>query len=418
VEIAKRTRKSLTMPLDIWPERPLRAEGSTHIVLRTPSIFSLIANPDESLAALTTLRRAVELRGLRLLSLDHTDCHLLDLCASIVHDILIVRGRRQSAFRAGKFNVRGDLPENEQVKLMLASNGILRQLGLYSLDRLPLEMRSRLRVAELFVGSPTSPSESSAIELAASNLAEFFDDCLKTEKHQLKPSMKSNLIQLITEVLDNAEEHGSGERRWYTIGYYNQHENPVDGGECHIVLFNFGSSIYESLNRPDTSPLLIKQIRELAHEHKARGYFVVTDKGGTSGGFHPLWAEESLWTLYALQEGISRFTNRPEGIDRGNGTVKMMEFFTEIASGQPQMALLSGKTHILFDGKYRLLPIDINGETRKVIAFNAANDLRQRPDQKYVRTLREHFPGTLMSLRFHLRQADLANVKEKVYAES
>jgi hypothetical protein len=399
----------------VWPERAARAQGLRHALLRNPSVFSLIANPDESLRALTKLRRTLAINSLKSLTLDHTTCELLDLCASVVQDVLVVRGRRQASFRSRELNIRGNLPEHEQVGLMLASSGILRQLGLFSVDKLPSPLRKRLRVSDLRVGSPSPPIGTSSIELAASDLADFFDECLQTEKHQLKPAMKSNLIQLITEVLDNAEEHGRGERQWYTIGHYNQHENPGDGGECHLVLFNFGDSIYQSLNRPDTSPELRRQIRELANEHRNRGYFVVSERFGM---FLPVWEEESLWTLYALQEGVSRFTNRPEGIDRGNGTVKMMEFFTELASGQPQMALLSGRTHILFDGKYRLLPKEINGEIRKVIAFNSTNDLRERPDEKYVRTLTEHFPGTLMSLRFHLRSADLAKVKEKVDANS
>jgi hypothetical protein len=58
--------------------------------------------------------------------------------------------------------------------------------------------------------------------------------------------------------------------------------------------------------------------------------------------------------LYALQEGVSRFTDTPGGEDRGNGTVRMIQFFTDLAGEEPEMALVSGKTYILFDGKYKL----------------------------------------------------------------
>jgi hypothetical protein len=156
------------------------------------------------------------------------------------------------------------------------------------------------------------------------------------------------------------------------------------------------------------------QIGALAHEHKTKGFFAILTKYVDI--YLPIWQEESLWTLYALQEGVSRFRNTVGHIDRGNGTVKMIEFFSELASGRPQMALISGRTHILFDGKYRISPIEVDGEIRKVIAFNNNNDLRERPDPDYVRTLRNHFPGTLISLRFQLKQADLALIKGKLDA--
>jgi hypothetical protein len=415
--MSQRKKKNRYRPLDVWPERRLRADGLKHAGLTNPGIFSLIANPEQSLGALTLLRRTLELPTLRSINFDHTECQLLDLCASVVQDVLIMKGRLQSSFRrSGGLQVTGNLPDDKpQVKMMLFSAGIMRHLGLTSPEDIPSDLRERLRFSELRSGSASPPHLTSDSELAASELADFFDECLKIEQHQLKPALKSNLIQLITEVLDNAEQHGRADKTWYTIGYYNRHENPEEGGECHIVLFNFGDSIFESLNRDDTSPELKRQIADLAAEHERKGYFTATvNQMGLE--WVPLWEEESLWTLYALQEGVSRFTNQPDGIDRGNGTVKVIEFFTELASGLPQMALLSGKTHILFDGKYRLNDIPIGSETRKVIAFNASNDLKERPDEKYVRTLSHKFPGTLLSLRFHLRRTDLSQIKGKVDA--
>jgi hypothetical protein len=65
------------------------------------------------------------------------------------------------------------------------------------------------------------------------------------------------------------------------------------------------------------------------------------------------------------------------------------------------MAILSGKTHILFDGTYQMAP-DASG--RNVIAFNAQNDLSSKPDPKYVRNLGgDGFPGTVISIRFPMK---------------
>lgn len=405
--------KPFAKPLDIWPEKPYRALGKS-IDIRIPDRFSLISNPDESLGTLVDLRRVLALPSLERIRLDYSSCKELDLGASVVQDVLALRGRAQAKFRRAGISVDGNFSASEEINLMLVSSGILAHMRHPISKAIPAEIRERLRFSNLRAGSPSPPSQTSETELAASALAKFFDDCLRTEHHQLKPVWKSNLIQLITEVLDNAEEHGNGERRWYTIGYYNKNVDPHEGGECHIVLFNFGDTIYESLNREDTSSELRAQIGALANEHRSKGFFAFLGK--YFDVYWPIWQEESLWTLFALQEGVSRFTNRQEGIDRGNGTVKMIEFFSELASGLPKMALVSGKTHILFDGKYRIAAVKVGDETRKVIAFNDNNDLRERPDPEYVRSLRNSFPGTLVSLRFQLKQVDLALVKEKLDA--
>lgn len=378
-------------PLDVWPARPFGAQGARSATVSVPRVFSLIENPNESLEFLVDLRRLYGVSSLRKIRVDYSKCERLDLCASVLLDVLTQRANTQLGFRSGKLEVFGTFSGRPEIDVMLVSSGILKHLGNTLHKQMPKTLSERLRFSDLRIGRPSPPSVTSDIELAASSLSEFFDECLRTENHRLKENWKSNLIQLITEVLDNAEEHASGQKVWYTIGCYNKFDNQADGGECHIVIFNFGESIYESLNRPDTSESLKKQIAALAREHEKRGYFVVVNR--EVAGWIPMWEEESLWTLYALQEGVSRFSNRPSGIDRGNGTVKMIEFFAELASGNPQMALVSGRTHILFDGTYKLAPVQIGSESRKVIAFNDTNDLRERPDPKYVRTLWDHFPA-------------------------
>ncbi len=403
-------------PLSVWPVGQLPVRVSPNMTIVMPKVFSLIENPYETLNTIIGFRGLLDYGNVRFVETDYSQCEKLDLCASVVLDVLAIRAKKQRSLRNRKITFGGVYSKKPEIDIMLFSSGMLKNVGSASTSNLSPELLERLRFSELRQGRATSPELTSETEIAASELAEFFDQCLVAEGHRLQRSWKGNLIQLLTEVLDNAEEHGSGNRLWYTIGYYNKHENEDEGGECHIVVFNFGDSIYKSLNRPDTSEDLKRQISELALEHQRRGYFAIQVQN--YGVLIPIWQEESLWTLYALQEGVSRFRNKPEGIDRGNGTVKMIEFFSELASGQPRMALLSGKTHILFDGRYKIAPVQVGEETRKIIAFNDSNDLLQRPDEKYVRTLGNGFPGTLVSLRFQLKKSDLANIKGKLDAHT
>jgi hypothetical protein len=239
------------------------------------------------------------------------------------------------------------------------------------------------------------------------------------EGYRLRDEQMSTLVDLIAEVLGNAEEHSgrpntASSPAWYAIGYHKRSADPAKGGECHIVLFNFGDSIFQSLNSPETSDMLKKEISNLADVHRASGFFELIAE--VAKGLLLLrtqfWKEDALWTLYALQEGVSRFRHQPGNEDRGNGTVRMIEFFRKLASSKPKMVILSGRTWILFDGTHSLKTIVKDGEERKVIAFNAENDLSLPPESKYVRTLDRHFPGTLVSLKFTLRSEDLAKVSE------
>ena len=68
------------------------------------------------------------------------------------------------------------------------------------------------------------------------------------------------------------------------------------------------------------------------------------------------------------------------------------------------MVIVSGSTYVLFDGTYQM---QANAEGNRIIAFNGANDLRERPDSTYVRQLEGvSFPGTVISLKFSLSTAE------------
>jgi hypothetical protein len=88
----------------------------------------------------------------------------------------------------------------------------------------------------------------------------------------------------------------------------------------------------------------------------------------------------------------------------------MIEFFTSLATESRAMVLVSGRAYILFDGTYRLRAEQVGTETRKIIAFNAENSLELPPDERFVRSLPEPFPGTLVSMRFVLSKAHLKQI--------
>jgi hypothetical protein len=176
-------------------------------------------------------------------------------------------------------------------------------------------------------------------------------------------------------------------------------------GECHIVIFNYGKTIYETLIDPSTSNELKLKLHQLSDLILSRGWFprTVTSRRNLN--------EECLWTLYALQDRVSRFYDQPGGQDRGNGTIKMIEFFEQLAGHAPmRMCVLSGGAYILFDGSHRLKAVPRNGEQLKIIAFNDENDLSIAPDSEYVRPVEPYFPGTIVDIRLILDRAVLTGL--------
>ena len=133
-----------------------------------------------------------------------------------------------------------------------------------------------------------------------------------------------------------------------------------------------------------------------------------------------------LYTLFALQEGVSRLKNNSvEGNRRrGLGTVYLIQNFQQIGkthdNKNPLMTITSGNTHIKFDGSYKLRQKEFNkseigGGKRRIIAFNEDNDIFQPPDSKFVRRLNTFFPGTIISMKFFFDGEYLTQIMQGVH---
>ena len=71
------------------------------------------------------------------------------------------------------------------------------------------------------------------------------------------------------------------------------------------------------------------------------------------------------------------------------------------------MAIISGNTNIIFDGKYNIQN-KIKGKDKfKVMTFNNSNNIEDKPDNKYVRSVENYFPGTIISARILINKDDI-----------
>ena len=346
------------------------------VIIEIPSIFSLITNPEESIQTLKKIFTAIQNEKVQELFLDYSKCEELGLCASSVTDIIILNGIKYRRIINKPLNTRGNVPKSKEAREIFIISGLVKHLGISKIENKNTVRLDIIKNEEQ--GKMTD------------KIIQYYDKCLNTQNYQLTAQGKSKFAHMIGEVLDNVNQHAGELATWYASGHFNIDKDRKDG-KCRLVLFDFGDSIYEGLNREDTTEYTKKLLRDKTKEH----YNI----------FNKKWNEEPLWMLYVLQYNVSRKRVNVED-DRGKGTIKLINNFMHIGKNmegnKPIMAILSGNGYILFDSTYTLKEKMVNDKLIPIIAFNEENDLSKKPDSKYVKRIDENFPGTMISMEFYL----------------
>ena len=362
-----------------------------------PKVFSLLENPEDTIEFLDQLIATSASNSVRHMNFTGKDCTNIGLDALVAMSVLVMRAERQRK-KTAPLTVSGTWPSDPSMQIMFRASGIPHHLGLKEADLTP-EQEKLIHRCELRSGKavPLRYAMGRQRNEATQELRKYFDNCLHSVGFSLTREGKMRLDKLISEVIGNAEEHGGP---WHTIGHLQIGESGERRGICHIALFNFGNSIYRSFLDSDASPTIVGDLRSLSDMHTKRGWFRAL--AGT-------WDEETLWTLYALQERVSRFSGLPNCQTRGNGTCDIVEFFLEL--GNPgRMCIVSGHAYVLFDGTYNFNEIEKAGEVLKIITFNKSGTLEEPPDRTYVRRLPKPFPGTMVSIRLTLDERYLSEL--------
>ncbi len=352
--------------------------------IEIPPVLSFHDDPNGALEFFDIFRSQFAKKFIRKIHLDHSECSQLGLGAQAMVDALV----HEELQRRGKHGiiVGGTYPRDLGTKVMLKAIGTLRALGHPEMG-LPADIEKRIERCDRLYGNGKQLKQDAARDRAGTNIVDYFNRVLSHQGFEMTPEGRSALAVLVTEVIGNAEEHAG---RWYAIGY--SFPGRKQGKDavlecCQIAIFNFGRTIAESLSANSAAAEVKARIEGLV-EHHARMKF-----------FNDLWDEECVWTLSALQHGVTRYRKGTRGQSRGKGTIEMIKAFSELATRPQQMAVISGRAFIMFDGSYELQKNDMGLQQ---IAFNAQNDLFRPPDSKYVYRLKRHFPGTIISLRFML----------------
>lgn len=373
-----------------------------------PEVFSLIQKPDEAFEFLNEIIRLLLCEEFHQLFLNYETCKSLDIGAQVLLDIILkeifefydkcqrdpfidkiarVRKTRVTITHPSRFS--------EKIRKILYSVGsfaIHQKKSIQYDDIIDYKLCIHNRAQ---IGDPLKIAEQKEID--TTTLVDYVIDCLKRFNKQLTPEKIEDLCTVIGEILINAEEHSTTKYR-FSIGYFHeQDDNGKHIGIFRLVILNFGRTIYEKFKDPNCpNKAIVEKMTNLSKQYTKSGFF-------TSKAFE----EESLWTLYALQEGVTS-TNQI----RGNGSIQFIESFfnikgTNTVDDNTRMTIYSGNTRIIFDGTYQIMLKQTGEEKFKVMTFNESGNIEDKPDGRYVRFDQNYFPGTIISARILINEDDV-----------
>lgn len=373
--------------------------------IKIPQLFCLNDNRNISLRFIYTLMYAILSDSYKKIIIDYKDCKEIDLSAQIFLDIILIDlfkfGKKRSLYLKTRPKLRTIGGRNihdkniQKILFSIGSPAIINKLEHRFNDIVPYKLCIHNKENK-------SINNTKRKEIDATNLVQHVIDSLSTIQKKLSIESIENLSTVFGEILINAEEHATLNYR-YSTGYFQKiSDEDIKSayGIYHLVILNFGESIYEKFKSPKCTNTEIKErMSQLSQQYTEKNWF--------SRRFD----EETLWTLYALQEGV---TSVPiEDYQRGNGSIRFIESFFNLKSNSQendnisQLSIISGNTNIIFDGKYEIRNKFIGNETFKVMTFNGSGNIEDKPDKKYVKHINDCFPGTVITAKILIKKDDL-----------
>lgn len=372
-----------------------------------PVEFSITERPKESFDFIRGVLGALITQKYKTINIDYSRCKKLDSDAQVLLDIILKdvikffnRCKRYKRTKPKVKEINGINTLNNDVKKLLYSIGSPTIHSFKSIN-FPDIIPYKLCIHDSETnGDPVKIREQK--DLDTSKLVDYVIDSLAALNRTLTPEKIDDLSTVIGEILINAEEHSTTKHR-FSIGYFHEmNENGNHFGVFRLTILNFGKTIYEKFKDPDCpNKRTVKNMEALSTQYTKRRFF-----------FPKAFEEETLWTLYALQEGVTSVAS-DQYLKRGNGSIQFIESFFNIKSESKlidnfsTLSILSGNTSIVFDGTYGINSKKINGEKYKFMTFNTSGDIENKPDSNFVKFVDNYFPGTIISAKIMFEEDGL-----------
>lgn len=403
-QILKSFNFSLNQFLDDRGNKPIKPLTKE---FKIPELFSLEDNYDETILKLALIRKSLLIFLGGKFVIDFTNCKKADFSGLFLLKVILdeyIKELKRLDDRLLHYKAAPTIKiqhsKNEDVNLKLLANALINNAQAKETAFIPISIlnlvtgrKNQRHYAENKKGS------------AATTIREYINVGLRRHNLELNPIGDGYLDGLISEILNNAEDHSLFDK-WYAFAnLFETKRNLLNTevvGEINLAFLNFGYSIYEGFE--ETKKLNFQVYNEM---DAMCGLVSSTSKGKA-------FTKENLFTLYALQEGNSRLRYAEES--RGTGTMKFINSFLNLgdyedeAKGfKPHLMIYSGSTVLICDNKYR--PFEIEGAY--YLSLNKENDMTVAPESSHLRSLKNRFPGTLLTGKIYLNESHLKKKIEK-----
>ncbi len=369
--------------------------------INIPETFSLEANYDESVDILWHFRYSVLYFAGKIVYIDFSKCIKADFGILFLLKVIIEEYLAALRKLNNRLSIYSVMPEikiklspKSKVNSMLVANNIIAIPEIKKDDFIPISTlplikgtKSQKHYTENKKGSVTT------------KLRSYINEGLSRHGVCLSISGAGMLDGLISEVLNNAEDHGIFNTWFATANLFEtnpkSHASEIVG-EINLAFFNFGESIFEGFEKT----------KEENFETYSQMEQMYNKMQNTSRGKH--FNKENLFTLLSLQEGISRLKYEKES--RGTGTMKFINSFLSIGDYEdkgkgyiPRLLIFSGNTAIRCDNKFK--PFSIDGVY--YLSLNEEKDLSSPPEKSHLIKLGNKFPGTMLVAKIYLNDKHL-----------
>ena len=362
-----------------------------------PEDFSLIENPDKVFSILHEIVGNIKTKKLKEIAFDYSRVTTLDLGAVLLKNIICLNLEKEGVVISANFpgandpDTAGNVKEKYKEAIqMIMFSGLFKSLGLnpkdycsYSGEPLTLPLMGG---GKTNIGISCKKIELGKVE---NDITENFNKALRqSAKKELNENGSRIFDSIIGEVIANCQEHSGIFNQYFCSSHYTQIDKNI--GKYELSIFNLGQTIAEGIETSESLPLEVKErMNKLIEIHTQNSFFGKTQE----------WDREALLTLYSLQNKVSR--KFKVGKKRGTGTVKMLQSFQSVGGSdhrayEPKMTIISGNTQIIIDSH------EICKLSEKQITFNREKTLEEKPNKKYVKKIKTHFPGTMISLSIYL----------------
>ncbi len=333
----------------------------------------------------------------RNLHICHRDTKKIGLSASHMFDEVVLAAVLSWKRRRLPFVVGGTISNTKAVNNFLLAFGWFKLIGLSATSLANVDQD----YAHRFV---SFTRRGSSLDLddkgrAACELVTYFNTCLNYTGRSLTDIGMARLIDAISELICNAEQHaGVYPANWVALGCFNKELN-----ECRFSILNEGQTISQSL-WSDTSEARSALISIIETDSPS-----LLDRfwNWLKTGRHESYFNDATWTVFALQEGVSsKRTQEGLSATRGKGFMDVLSFISEVSddtSGR-LVSILSGSAQVRIDYDYPIMWVDLpKGPSVRKIVFNTEGDLLKPQDCEKVKVLSVSHQGTIISGEFRLK---------------